>query len=403
MPKSKKETMKLRTLFTFLFLAVCFTEAFAQSNFRRGFIITNEQDTVSGWIDFRTDARNMQVCDFRSTRIGRTQTFLPGEIYGYRFYEEGKFYVSREIVIDGEPRIVFLEFMVQGMMNLFFYIDTSTFGGLPVEYYFFEDQTGRMIPMQRQPYRLVKIDEGPSVMRQDLRYRGIARYLFHQHETIAEQTDELEFNHFAMINLVREYHDLTCLIGEECIVFETTKNQNFNKFQFSIYGGTLSLASRNNFMNYSINSTAPMIGARMNLFAPRIDNNLSFQIDLGFARMNDVRVLQNVETAIEQYVLPLQLGIRYAFFGKYRVRPTLGTGVSIAWIYEIRETRLGGVDPFSEMLGFCYISAGLEFHLNNRLAIFADAEYMPNIFGVMGISNDAHAMNFMQLKLGFRF
>ena len=394
--------MKLHRLFTFLLLSLCFTATFAQSNFRRGFIITNEGDTVNGWIDFRTDVRNMQACNFRKTETGETRTFLPGEIFGYRFYEEGKFYVSREIVIDGEPRTVFLEFVVQGMMNLYYYIDT-----LPddnVEYFFFEDQSGRMIPARRRPDTFVLRsrsdrsalnNSGGIERRQDFHYKGIVRYLFGEHETIERQINNLDFSHRTMINIVREYHDLTCPIGEECIIFETRETRNyFTKPKFSIYGGILSLLLRSGFMDNSIEATAPMIGGRLNIFAPRIDNNLSFQVDLGLARIADLQ-------QSTYYLVPTQVGLKFAFF-EHKIRPTVGGGTSFLYVREIYKTPTTNL-IYHSLLMYFYLSLGVEFHISDKHAIFVDVEYARSAFAMITPRRFAYEPTFLQLKAGYRF
>jgi len=344
--------MKKRIFFSFLFLSICLTSTFAQGNFKRGFIITNEGDTVSGWIDFRTDARNMQVCDFRETETGETRSFRPSQIFGYRFYEEGKFYVSREIVINGIPRTVFLEFILQGNKNLFYYIDTVPFHN--VEYYFFEDQSGRMIPVTRRPDELT----ASSQRRQDLRYRGVIRYIFQEHKSIAQQADNIEFNHQSMIEIARQYHDLTCPIGEECIIFETKEYKKKYVYRFSAYGGAFTMFERGNSLRF-----VPMIGGRLNIFTPRYDNNLSYIVDLGI-----------VPIPLDDFIyFHVQLGARYAFLDGNTIRPVLGGGLLL-------------VAGFVPVL---YGTVGTDFYVNDRQAIFVDID----LVSFLGL----------QLKAGFRF
>ena len=329
-------------------------------NFRPGFIITNEQDTINGWIDFRTDARNMAVCNFKACESCEVTTFLPGEIFGYRFYEEGKFYVSREIEIRGEPRTVFLEFLVQGMMNLFYYVDTSSEFG-EVMYFFFEDQNGRMISVTRRPNEFIRDESGHLRVHEDWRYRGMIRYLFKEEETVSQQADRLRFDRQSMINIVRKFHDLTSPIDKEYIVFENP-NKDFRNFQFSIYGGALI------FPNII---SAPMIGGRMNISVPRLNRNLSFQADLGVsraARENDV-----------VFILPLQAGLKYALGRESNMRPTVGFGFALPFAYAPRESSF----VIFPMTG--YASLGLEGNV-----LFFDVEL--HVFSFM-----------MMLKAGIRF
>ena len=44
----------------------------AQRDYREGYIITNQQDTIYGWIDYRGDIRNAKICSFKETETGQT-------------------------------------------------------------------------------------------------------------------------------------------------------------------------------------------------------------------------------------------------------------------------------------------------------------------------------------------
>ena len=72
----------------------------AQSNVREGYIITLQDDTIHGEIDFRTSAMNMKRCVFRKKGDTSFKTYLPGEISGYRFTSNGIYYVSKEVKTD---------------------------------------------------------------------------------------------------------------------------------------------------------------------------------------------------------------------------------------------------------------------------------------------------------------
>ena len=85
----------MKRLFTFLLLVVSIALSQAQNNFKNGYIITNNNDTIWGEIDFRVDELNAQRCKFRQDKNSETKIFLPGEIQAYRFSKEGKYYVSK--------------------------------------------------------------------------------------------------------------------------------------------------------------------------------------------------------------------------------------------------------------------------------------------------------------------
>ena len=135
-----------RHLFRLLYLcAFCFfmTTMQAQRNYRPGFIITLQKDTIYGQIDFRTDKMNEQRCVFRDDNTLQVRTYELFDIWGYRFTDDGKMYVSKSVTLKmGEyPLDVFLEYLVKGMKSLY-YMDTAS-----IPTYFIEDGD-----------RLVKVD-----------------------------------------------------------------------------------------------------------------------------------------------------------------------------------------------------------------------------------------------------
>lgn len=109
---------------------------FGQENLRPGFIITNDRDTIYGDIDFRTDPMNAKQCIFREKGHNSTQTYLPFEIVGYRFTDDGKYYVSRLITFDPKEGIVpvFLEYLLKGMRSLYYYKNENDESAYFIEY-----------------------------------------------------------------------------------------------------------------------------------------------------------------------------------------------------------------------------------------------------------------------------
>ena len=124
---------------------------YAQNNYRPGFIITVQKDTIYGEIDYRTDKMNAKRCVFQSQgNDTEPVTYHPFEILGYRFTDDGKYYVSKNIELKyGVSTPVFLEYLLQGMKSLYYY---ETEDNIPI--YFVEDNN-----------TLVKID-APKLSKQ---------------------------------------------------------------------------------------------------------------------------------------------------------------------------------------------------------------------------------------------
>lgn len=107
--------MQVRTLsILFTLLAV---ELWAQ-DFRPGFIITSQADTVRGKVQRQTNKKAQAVCKFRDAN-GKTTSFGPSDIAGYGIDGETAF---TSIVLsskDGTQRTTFAEVIVVGKISLF--------------------------------------------------------------------------------------------------------------------------------------------------------------------------------------------------------------------------------------------------------------------------------------------
>ena len=62
---AKFRDMKKEIVFFLLLLAMMPIQLVAQVNPQKGYIITNENDTIDGTIDYLTDAQNVKACLFQ--------------------------------------------------------------------------------------------------------------------------------------------------------------------------------------------------------------------------------------------------------------------------------------------------------------------------------------------------
>lgn len=116
--KTKLSAIKCLALILLLVLPAC--SLLAQNNMREGYVITLQGDTLNGEIDFRTSAMNSAQCVFLKDGSSTYTTYLPGEIKGYRFRNNGIYYVSKEIdTQDNGKELVFAEYVIRGNMNLY--------------------------------------------------------------------------------------------------------------------------------------------------------------------------------------------------------------------------------------------------------------------------------------------
>lgn len=107
--------MKKTVLFIGLLLSS--SVAFAQANFRPGYILPLTGDTVRGSVDYQGELRNSMLCRFRPTAGAAVVEYQPAQLRGYGF-ATGRDLQSRRLPgAAGQP--AFLQALVLGKASLY--------------------------------------------------------------------------------------------------------------------------------------------------------------------------------------------------------------------------------------------------------------------------------------------
>ena len=86
----------------------------AQVNPQEGYVITNDNDTIYGTIDYLTDEQNVKQCLFQRKGETEFKPLSPSDIKGYRLAGNGIYYVSRKFDGENGQELLFAEFLIQG-------------------------------------------------------------------------------------------------------------------------------------------------------------------------------------------------------------------------------------------------------------------------------------------------
>ena len=111
---------------------------YAQLNPKQGYVITNQNDTIYGTIDYLSDTKCANECHFLANGETDYKVYLPGEISAYRFADDGVFYVTKTFEVEGNTETFFAEYLLQGGVSLFHHKRAG------IEYYFFTDEEGKV-------------------------------------------------------------------------------------------------------------------------------------------------------------------------------------------------------------------------------------------------------------------
>ena len=379
----------------------------AQRNFREGYLITLENDTVYGWIDYRGDVRNARLCSFKRTEIDQPVDYSPSDIAAYR-YAESKYYVSKNIGSTDAPEIIFLEYLVNGVASLYYYRDQNN----KSIYYIEKDE--RLIELKVNEQEVMV--DGKRQIKTVNSYIGILNATFNMWE-MSSIIEKSKLEHSSLINVARTYHHYACTDGDECIIYEKRKPLIAVRIAPVVGTDLSTLKMRSETMrgieefkfNPSINLT---VGVNLNFSLPRFNEKLYLQVQSLYTKHHFFysKVYEKSQRAdehdihVRSNILQTGLAIKYEYpTGKWR--PTLAAGTSVIFFSggtfeEIRYHYSGDVEspfhektdlPYKYMFGFDFIPS-VHYSLAKELIFFLQAHYWQS-YGRKIVSNsDSHSI-----------
>ncbi len=201
--------ISIRTLVTAFLLYFSGVYAIA-SNFKSGYIITLQLDTVYGQINNDSYRENALICKFRTNPSDTLRSYTPDELFGYRFID-GKFYVSR--FVPQQKRTVFLEYLVKGSLDVYFQQEEDNVN----RFYIAKDT----LPLRLLKYEVKDIyDDGLHYQQLNNMSQVILEYYTKDCPEMVSVIRKMKKpEHENMIRLATEYHSRVCP-GGTCQVFE---------------------------------------------------------------------------------------------------------------------------------------------------------------------------------------
>ncbi|MBR5688607.1 MAG: hypothetical protein IKX36_11730, partial [Prevotella sp.] len=221
----------MKKMIIFALLAFSATVATAQTNPKPGYVITNNGDTVRGVIDFRTNERLSRQCDFWADGGGGGVTYKPGDIEGFRFDNNGKYFVTRRLNLDGEPKLYFAEFMVQGKMNLYCVADKYN------EYFFFEREDGETAQLTNRSMISSSLQDVQDHKKEARAQYGKVKILLQDSRAAIDDMNDMDMSRKKLVSVVRDYHNDVCTDGSSCIVYEYKEKSDRLKIRFKAFAG----------------------------------------------------------------------------------------------------------------------------------------------------------------------
>lgn len=192
--------MKLLPAKAFLFLGFffLFTTAYAKYNYKPGYIITTNNDTIRGLIDFGSATHNTAHCVFRKDTSSTATDYSPTELNGYGF-SFNRHFLSKKVKLDSTsaPRSFFMEHLVNGVVDLYFADDIGTT-------HFFIEQNNVMYELKNEEVKIV--ENNITYTKRSEAYKRSLKYLLQDVPAISSDIDHTAFTRKALIALLEKYH-----------------------------------------------------------------------------------------------------------------------------------------------------------------------------------------------------
>lgn len=409
----------MKYLFTTGLIILFILGAKAQSDFRDGYIIHNNNDTVNGFINYKGNKANAKKCIFREDMQSENQTFTPDEIKGYRF-TDSKYYVSKIVNEGNKKEQVFLEYLIDGIVDIYYYRDEQG------DHYFVDDGNDNLLELTTE--RKEVIVNNTRYINENKRYIGLLKSVFKDSPSIYQKVDNVDLNHKSLVTIAHDYHNEIC-IDEECIIYEKKIPKIKNAYGLIIGLNIMSFIEiydfpaelyylRNNDFGYKI---LPSIGVYYKMNIPYINERLYIQYEGTYSRMrlttnssiiepiyswtiiNDITLIQNVfnNVCLVKYEFP-----------NGKIKPTMHIGGFAGYYFKTdyernREVIFAWGDtkskdqindsPFEKFDYGINCGAGLKIHYKNDKELFLDLRYQRG-FGLLKQFNT----NTFLMNLGFQ-
>jgi len=326
-----------------LFLALTVMNGYSQNDWKAGYIIKNSGDSVFGMIDNRDSKANSNHCYFRKDEVSETIQYGPSELAGYRF-NDGTFYVSKNIAAEDTIRKLFLEFLIEGRVNVFHYKDEKS--------HFFIEKEGKLYELKNTT--IIKDIRGTKYYIDEKEYLVMLNSLM-KDANMQTLIDKSRLDSKSLIKIAKNYHERVCT-DEQCIIYEKKIKpihatlgfqigESINRFNFgdeliSDYGLSSSLGCRVEFEN--IINYYEKLSLQVDLTVQKFskynfkerDQYTTLSYNGQYYTIYDntyTDELKSINIDLKAVELKLPVVVNYTF-SKGKFRPYVGLGVSNTFV-----------------------------------------------------------------------
>ena len=356
--------------------------AMAQKNPMAGYILTLQNDTLYGTIDYLSGTKMAWSCQFRKDGETTFRTYTPQDIKGFRMTDNGAYYVTRTFPLHGEQQTFFAEFLLKGGVSVYRHEEGD------LEYFYLEDEEGHIAELQgKEAYDLIRQETSSE------RHKALqsAMLLLAKSEEATKALWESHINSRNLVDITRRYNEQYCTSSGDCVEFRfNAKRAARAATHLCIEGG---MAISRLYVDGGEKSVlAPRLSVGIDWQFPRINPGFSLQAALSCAfGSTDIEAAERhaytkegtsfyfaEQWKVKYTQLALRLGVAWRFVPKGKVCPYVKAGLSMEdVIFNMNQVthHFGDSDQSKNIPQLCwYVGGGVAFAVGSH-HFFVDASY----------------------------
>ncbi|MBL7841686.1 MAG: outer membrane beta-barrel protein [Cyclobacteriaceae bacterium] len=369
-------------LFLSLFLAV--QNVFCQEDFRPGYVVNQNKDTLRGFILYSEGNSKFISCYFKKNLEESATVYTPAQLVGYRLDNDAYFTVRSIKTGSNFNELFFAEILVKGRVTLF----------RIYERFYLEDDELKVFPLDEN---IQEVEKGSKkYIRNDYKYVGILNWKFSDCPEAKHKVKNTKLKERELTELFELYN--SCF-AQTSTSFKSQKA--WSQSYVGLTGGFISTTILNSgdlasFIDESQfkNDKSIFIGLSYIFSSPRISERFSLNIDFIFQKASYQSVTSSPETrdivALKYNLLRTPLSFSYHFINSRRkLIPFIGGGASLTlytnlksyWQHEQIYTNTVVIDRSESFFSYKkntlrpFLEGGLSYNRSGNFLFSLRAQY----------------------------
>ena len=313
---------KLPLFLLFIFLG---NFVFGQTNFKEGYIVGNNQDTIYGLLDDRSQAKNSKLIRFKPSPDDEIARYSPDELEGYKIGKQ--IYLSRNLLdrsvsFEDLSSNAFVQLINDGAVKFYTWKDKS------LDELFFIEKYGKVYLLKNEMKRVNLRDR--VYMKESNEYKMDLRKLTSDcpRELSAENVG---FTKKSISNYITEYNN--CMSTDNYTSPVVNKKMQLKK-TILIGGGISNVNVSGSLAEFSESDSkiVPAVGLGLHADLPMVHKSILFDLFIEYQQKGAEATDNTV--SFDLHYINLTPGISYNY-PKGRVKPFLGGGFVIGKLLNV--------------------------------------------------------------------